>query len=156
MWWRVSQALIRIIISSCSFERPALPVCVCVSGYVTVMSFTLFLKRKAQYCCMQMWFCCWRLQARICVIRRNPKVMFCKNISNTWRVGKDGYCLYLSPAHPAVSWASTVLDHRHLGMLSPLLLFYWSWLAQYLIIRSKNCPINHCSESPKTFQLPCE
>lgn len=116
VWWRVSQALIRIILS-CLFERPALlpSVCVCVSGYVAVTSSVLvFLKLKAADVCLLLEAAGYEM----CNKKKSQSDALQK-YSSPWRVGEGSYCLYLSPAHPAVSGARTLLDHKHLATLSP-------------------------------------
>lgn len=121
------QALVRIRISSCSFERPALPKRVCVR-----------LSHCDRFYSLEKW--------KLNILERNVFLLveaagqdMCnekKSRRDVWqkyfRYLKDrqgSYCLYLSPAHPAMPQASELLHHRHLGMLSPLLLIYWSWLA---------------------------
>lgn len=84
-------------------------------------SFTVFKNRTSIFLPADVFLLLEAAGQDVCNKEKSKSDVLHQNISNTGRVDKDGSCLCLSPAE---SQASTLLDHRNLGMLSLFLLLF--------------------------------
>lgn len=84
-------------------------------------SFTVFKNRTLIFLPAAIFLLLEAAGQDMCNKKKSKSDVLQQNISNTSREDKDGSCLCLSPA---VSQASTLLDHRNLGMLSLFLLLF--------------------------------
>lgn len=85
-------------------------------------SFTVFKNRTSIFLPADVFLLLEAAGQDVCNKEKSKSDVLQQNISDTGRVDKDdGSCLCLSPAE---SQASTLLDHRNLGMLSLFLLLF--------------------------------